>query len=194
MDSLLTLRRPRGSKNLTEGRKAAILTPGKVNKFTYLQIASKLGGVNSSERRILTGTRSTSAKCSKTYLIGLRRATWWYTAYAFDYAQLSLESIERIRSSDSGKKRRLFRLDYVYEESNLLKVKVPRNCPSMEVTQHPGKDITAADSCRAVDDLRRGLVIVLAVISRAGSCVVSRRSTLCNTTTLYCVLKTYRCL
>jgi hypothetical protein len=40
MNSLLTLRRPRGSRNLTEGRKAAIATLGKVNMLTYPQIAS----------------------------------------------------------------------------------------------------------------------------------------------------------
>jgi hypothetical protein len=43
MASTLTPRRRKGSKNLTEGQKAAIVTLRDVNKLTFLQIALKLG-------------------------------------------------------------------------------------------------------------------------------------------------------
>jgi hypothetical protein len=43
MASALTPRRPRGSKNLTEGQKAAVVTLRDVNKLTFPQIALKLG-------------------------------------------------------------------------------------------------------------------------------------------------------
>jgi hypothetical protein len=43
MDAAITPRRPRGSKNLTEGQKAAVVTLREVNKLTFPQIALKLG-------------------------------------------------------------------------------------------------------------------------------------------------------
>ena len=43
MASTLTPRRPRGSKNLTEGQKAAVVVLREVDKLTFPQIALKLG-------------------------------------------------------------------------------------------------------------------------------------------------------
>jgi len=43
MDSIPTPGRPRGSKNLTEGQKAAVITLREVNRLSFPQIALKLG-------------------------------------------------------------------------------------------------------------------------------------------------------